>query len=95
MRSFRLDDLPAGRLRTAAVRAYARAEAERIGGELELPAARGRSDSPARGRTPPRTPNPRRYHCRRCGAYFGPWAPAERHADTHGGATIELDVSVL
>lgn len=33
---------------------------------------------------------PPRYRCHTCGATFTAWALAERHADTHGGARIEV-----
>lgn len=31
-----------------------------------------------------------RYECGTCGARFRFYAPAERHADTHGGARLEI-----
>lgn len=35
-------------------------------------------------------PRPARYRCARCGATFTAWAPAQAHADAHGGARIEV-----
>lgn len=31
-----------------------------------------------------------RYRCHTCGAEFTAWAAAQRHADSHGGARLEL-----
>jgi len=35
-------------------------------------------------------PKTDRYRCATCGATFTTWASAERHADTHGAARLEL-----
>lgn len=35
----------------------------------------------------------RRYRCHTCDQTFASWAAAERHADSHGGARLELFTS--
>lgn len=78
------DDLPAGRLRDAVRRAVARGEGVPVG----RPAARARSariGESARAR--------RRYLCGTCEDHAeSSYKAAERHADEHGGARIDLDL---
>ena len=78
----RLEDIPAGKLRTAAVAALA----------ADLAAAESRAaQRPARATPACHQPaRADRYRCHTCGATSSAWAPIERHADTHGGARIEL-----
>jgi len=78
----RLDDIPPGKLRTAALQAYA---ADLARAEHAAAAASARAHHPTGRRA-----RADRYRCARCARYFAAWAPAERHADEHGGATIEL-----
>jgi hypothetical protein len=74
----RLDDLPPGRLRDAALAALA---------ESPATSAPVRTSTAARARArPPRG----RYRCNTCGALESAYAPAQRHADAHGGARIEI-----
>jgi transposase-like protein len=47
--------------------------------------SRPATSSPAAGRG-------NRWTCHTCGADFTAWAKAQRHADTHGGARLELDI---
>lgn len=35
----------------------------------------------------------KRWRCHTCGQTFTAYAPAERHADSHGGARLEIEVS--
>lgn len=36
-----------------------------------------------------------RYRCRTCGQVFTAWAPAQRHANEHGGARVEIVAASL
>jgi hypothetical protein len=51
------------------------------------PAARGDAKPTCRP-TPRAAARAAMYECATCGARFAAWAPAERHADEHHGATI-------
>lgn len=89
----RLEDLPPGKLRRAAIAAIAAEEDQRARGSESSPIARPRrrSTPPSPDRAPARASNPKRYRCATCGAFHADLAPAERDADAHGGARIELD----
>lgn len=96
--SFTIDDLPRGsRYRRAAIAAYAATVARELGDpdprpstERSRPSAIPDPESTGRtartaGRTGPT------HQCATCGTTFTAWAPAERHADSHGGgARIDL-----
>jgi hypothetical protein len=87
--AFELADLPRGsKLRKAAIDAYAAQENQR-----QLPAGATIVERPARA-TSPKTTTPRarrpHYQCARCGALSGSLAAAQAHADTHGGARIDM-----
>jgi hypothetical protein len=75
----RADELPPGRLRDAVARASGENAA--------------RASSVVRRRA--RGANRNRYTCATCGTTFSAWAPAERHADTHGGARLALDLQAV
>jgi hypothetical protein len=76
-------------LRRAAVAALARDLDERA---RPRTSAREAATREGAGRMPeaPRSSRADRYRCGTCGAMFTAWAPAERHADTHGGARLEM-----
>jgi hypothetical protein len=80
------------RLRKAAVAALAKdldARSARPARARGAPSSTRDPERPAIRRAGPATAA--RYHCRTCDATFGPWAHAQRHADTvHHGARLEL-----
>lgn len=79
-------DLPAGKLRDAALRAYAATiAAESATAPIPSPPAPARR---GRRRTEAPTRRADRYRCETCGHRETGYAAAERHADTHGGARI-------
>lgn len=51
----------------------------------------------ARPITTPHAPTLRgRWRCRACDTLIvGTWASAERHADTHGGSRLDVDLSAI
>jgi len=79
-----LDDMPP-RMRKAAVAALARDLDKRARPKVIRPGRSADRSLPA-----PSTRAGSRYRCETCGATFDPWAAAQRHADTHGGARISL-----
>lgn len=87
MSGMRLEDLPAGRLRKAAIEAIARDELERSRTmpETAAPAPRRRSEKPAR----------RTWRCARCGHAETAYKAAERHADTERHCRIELELEAV
>jgi hypothetical protein len=78
-----VDDLPAGRLRDAVRAAAARGHGVPVASPIARPGVRGRN---------PTTRNRNRYRGARCGTVSTSFAAAERHADGHGGARIDLDL---
>lgn len=81
-------------LRRAAVAALARDLDERARPRTSARVAATRegagSASAGTARPPSLSTRADRYRCGTCGAMFTAWAPAERHADTHGGARLEM-----
>jgi hypothetical protein len=90
-RAVGIADLPPGKLRDAALRAYAETVAAETQGAPRAPsdstAAPARRQRTARGRKPEGY-----YRCARCGARETALAAAERHADATGHCRIEIDV---
>lgn len=90
MSGLRLEDLPPGKLRTAAIAAMARADLARL---QPSPAADAEAGVPRR-RATTRAPARNTYRCASCGHTETAYSRAERHADTHGGARIDLELKV-
>jgi hypothetical protein len=88
--TFELDDLPRGsKLRKRAIDALAAAEQARAlpaGATIMDPASAARRTTPK----PPAARRPR-WTCHTCGAALGQsLTGAQAHADTHGGARLEM-----
>jgi len=54
------------------------------------PSSRAETPARSRGYAPDRAGDHARYRCHACGALNRFYAPAERHADSHGGGRIAL-----
>lgn len=81
--SIRYEDLPAGRLRDAVKAAADRGEGRPVSSAARVHSTR------ARGRAR------NRYRCAKCDNVETAYKAAERHADSHGGARIDLELEAV
>lgn len=93
MSGIRLEDLPAGRLRTAAIAAIARAELEHQAAAAPAQRSRpaARADDAARSSSRGRLG----YRCAECAHHETAYKAAERHADTERHCRIELELEAV